>query len=206
MDPPVGTEFNIGSGTSRRPCTLRNGLYRGGYIEFSPRTKSTLDFDHATAGLKRISALGDLCYYYTKSDLIRETDFSSPAAATVILKRYVASHWMVLLQNSSDLLRKYEYAYHRASNSTNLRSSSIQNSLHDAQYLQDRIATWCDQLDRSIMQFKASGTLGNFPGQSRINKEDEDDFIDILRQFHQLKQKVQTVISSMVGLLSIVVS
>lgn len=195
LDPPVGKRFVVGSGTKEE---LKNSPYRGGYVDFSPP-----NFDNPTGGPERTRALDDLCYYYTKSNLIQEIDLSSPAAATVVLKRYVASHWMVLLQYSIDLLQKYECTYHRAPRIGHLHSPSIGNCLADVQYLNDRVAGWCENVKLSIIQFKASGTLGNFPKQQE-NDPDDDDFNQILQQLDGLKQKVQTVISSMSGLLTIV--
>jgi CorA-like Mg2+ transporter protein len=197
----VGEKFYMGCGQNRKACTLQNKLYRGGYIDFSRRAKSA---PKIITGPKRGSALEDLVYYYTHSQLTHEIDYTSPLAVTTVLKRYVASHWMILAQYGLDLMYKYEYTYHRAENFASLSTSLIQNSLLDVQHLNDRIANWCEFVNVSINQFKATGTLGNFPGQSMNEIEQEDDFIQILRQLKDLKQRVQTVISSMAGVISIV--
>jgi hypothetical protein len=192
----------VGSGTNQTRRFLRNHLYRGGYVDFSRPVKSTFEFDKAVAGPERNNALDDLCYYMVHSQLTKDLDFSSPAAATIFLKRYVASHWMVLLQYSHDLLHKYEHTYHRAK-FVGLSSSSMENCWSDVQYLNDRTAGWCEQIDYAIRQFTASKTLGDFPGQPK-NDIYEEDFIQIYRQLQGLKQRIQTVISSVSGLLSIV--
>lgn len=122
---------------------------------------------------------------------------------TGVLKRYVASHWTIQLQYSLDLLLKYENSYHRACFFASVSSTLIQNSLRDVQHLNDRVAGWCEQVDRSINQFKASGTSGSFPGQAG-NEPTEDDFVHILHQLRELGLRVQTVITSMTGLISII--
>jgi hypothetical protein len=198
LDPPVGTQFYVGNNEDQVHM-LENKLYRGGFVDFAP-----FDFDNATDGPKRASALEDLCYYYKKPALIREVDFSSPEAATVFLKRYVASHWMVLLQYNLDLLHKYENTYHRAPRIELLSSSAIGNCWAGVQYLNDRVAGWCEQVDFSITQLRASGTLGNFHKQQKNDPEKEDDFVQISQQLRELKKRVETVIASMTGLLSIV--
>ncbi|KIX07567.1 uncharacterized protein Z518_02220 [Rhinocladiella mackenziei CBS 650.93] len=204
VDPPVGDQFYVGVENSNLPSTLRNRLYRGGYVDFSPPVHGDISsYNAANAGPTRASALEDLIYYYTKSQLAQSTDYSSPNAVTGVLKQYVASHWMILLQYSLDLLLKYENTYHRACFFASLSSSLIQTALRDVQHLNDRVAGWCEQVDRSLKQFKASDTLGSFPGQKR-NETSEDDFIHILHQLRELRQRVQTVITSMAGLISII--
>lgn len=204
LDPPVGDKFYVGVENNTRPCTLKNQLYRGGYVDFCPPVQGDFDYDLvAHAGPQRNTALDDLIYYYTRSELASMTDFTSPTAVTGVLKRYVASHWTIQLQYSLDLLLKYENSYHRACFFASVSSTLIQNSLRDVQHLNDRVAGWCEQVDRSLNQFKASSTLGSFPGQIE-NDPQEDDFVHILHQLRELGQRVQTVITSMTGLVSII--
>ncbi|ETI28964.1 hypothetical protein G647_01416 [Cladophialophora carrionii CBS 160.54] len=202
LDPPIGDQFYVG--LEKRQCTLRSVLYRGGYIDFSPLRQDSLALDHAArAGPRRESALEDLIYYYTQAEPPGVAGYDSPETVTGVLKRYVASHWMIQLRYSLDLLVKYENTYHRACFFASVSSTLIQNSLRDVQHLNDRVAGWREQVDRSISQFKASGTLGSFPGQA-ANDPSEDDFTHILHDLRELRGRVQAVISSMTGLVSII--
>jgi hypothetical protein len=164
LDPPVGMEFYVGNNKGQ-VHTLENEPYRGGFVDFAPFDFAPFDFDNATHGPEKASALEDLCYYYKKSALTQEVDLSSPEAATVFLKLYVASHWMVLLKYNVDLLHKYENTYHRAPRIEYLSSSAIGNCWTGIRHLNDRVAGWCGQVDFSIIQLRASGTLANFHKQ-----------------------------------------
>ena len=202
LDPPTGDQFYIG--VEKRPCTLSSTLYRSGYVDFSPLPyKSLVLSDGAHGGPTRRSALEDLIYYYTFVEPPGKACYDSPVAVAGILKRYIASHWMLQLRYSLDLLVKYENTYHRACFFANLSSTLIQNSLRDVQHLNDRVAGWCEQVDRSLGQFKASGTMGSFPGQ-KTNDPIEDDFTHMLHELRELRARVQTVITSMTGLVSII--
>ena len=187
LDPPVGDHFFDGSGINQTRRFLPNRLYRGGYVDFPPPVKSNLEFDNSIAGPKRKNALDDLCYYIVHSKLTTELDFSSPAAVTTFLKPYVASHWMVLLQYSLDLLCKYEHTYH-GTKLVDLSSSSLENCWSDVQYLNDRTASWCHQIEDLIRQFTASKTLGDFPGQPKNDTNDED-FVQIIPPIAEFEAK-----------------
>jgi hypothetical protein len=202
LDPPVGSRFLVGAG--KTPRIMHSSLYRGGYVDFHP-TPTSLQVEEAATSpqLTRESALDDLLYYYTTAEPPSTHDYTSPVTISGVLKRYVASHWMVQLQYSLDLLLKYENTYHRACFFASVSSTLIQNALRDVQHLNDRVACWCDQVDRSIDQFKACGTLGSFPGQPG-NDEAQDDFSHLLHQLQRLNARAQTVIASMTGLISII--
>ena len=202
LDPSVGDHFLVGSGINQMRRFLPNRLYGGGYVDFSPPVKTILELANEIARPERNNAFDDLCYYMVHSELTRGLNFSSPAAATTLLKRYVASHWMLLLQYSLDLLLKYEHTYYRTK-FVDISSSSMENCWRDVPYLNARVAGWCEQIDHSIRQFTASKTLGDFPAQSK-NDINEEDFVQIYRQFQNLKQRVQIVVSSVSGLISIV--
>jgi hypothetical protein len=202
LDPPVGNRFLVGP--AKTPRTMHSSLYRGGYVDFHPAPTNRLVEEVTNSPqLTRESALDDLLYYYTTAEPPTTYDYTSPVAISGALKRYVASHWMVQLQYSLDLLLKYENTYHRACFFASVSSTLIQNALRDVQHLNDRVACWCDQVDRSIDQFKASRTLGSFPGQSG-NDEAQDDFSHLLHQLQRLNARAQTVIASMTGLISII--
>jgi hypothetical protein len=202
LDPPVGEYFYMGSGSKRRLRFMPNNPYRGGFVDFSPLVKSTLGFDNATAGPGRVSALDDLCYYWTHSELAHDLDFNTPAAATVFLKRYIASHWMVLLQYSHDLLHRHEYTVNRTSKVTDISASALEHCWTGVQYLNNRTSGWCEHVDSSIHQFTITGTLGDFPGELGNNTA-EDDFIQLSHGLRGLKEEIKTVTSSITGLLSI---
>jgi CorA-like Mg2+ transporter protein len=202
LDPPVGEYFYMGSGSKRKLRFMPSTPYRGGFVDFSPLVKSTLEFDNATAGPERVNALDDLCYYWTQSELARVLDFNTPAAATVFLKRYIASHWMVLLQYSHDLLHRHEHTVNRASNVTDISASALENCWAGVQHLNNRTSAWCEHVDSSIHQFTITGTLGDLPGELG-NNTDEDDFIQLSHGLRELKEEIKTVISSITGLLSI---
>lgn len=130
-------------------------------------------------------------------------DFTSPLAATVLLKRYMASHWIVLLQYIVGLQKTREYYLHRAARFANLSAASLEQCWSGVQYLNDRTANYCEQLEYALHQFAICGAEGNFPQQPNNNLA-EDDFIHISSQFHSLKMRIETVISSMTGIISII--
>lgn len=202
LDPPVGEYFYMGSGSKRKPRFMPSSPYRGGFVDFSLQVKSTLEFDNVTAGPERVSALDDLCYYWTHSELAHDLDFNTPAAATIFLKRYIASHWMVLLQYSYDLLHRHEYTVNRASKVTDISASALEHCWTGVQYLNNRTSGWCEHIDSSIHQFTITGTLGDFPGEPENNTA-EDDFIQLSHGLRGLKEEIKTVTSSITGLLSI---
>jgi hypothetical protein len=202
LDPPVGEYFYMGSGSKRKLRFTPSRPYRGGFVDFSPLVKSTLEFDNATTGPERVSALDDLCYYWTHSELTHDLNFNTPAAATVFLKRYIASHWMVLLQYSHDLLHRHQYTVNRASNVTDISASALEHCWTGVQYLNNRTSGWCEHVDSSIHQFTITRTLGDFPGKLENNTA-EDDFIQLSHGLHGLKEEITTVTSSITGLLSI---
>jgi hypothetical protein len=199
LDPPVGEYFYMGSGPER---LMTSSPYRGGFVDFSPLVKSTREFDNATTGPKRVSALDDLCHYWTNSELAHDLDFNTPAAATIFLKRYIASHWMVLLQYSHDLLRRHEYTVNRASKVTDISASKLEHCWTGVQYLNNRASGWCEHVDSSIHQFTITGTLGDFLGELGNNTA-QDDFIQLSHGLRGLKEEIKTVTSSITGLLSI---
>jgi CorA-like Mg2+ transporter protein len=202
LDPPVGEYFYMGSGAKRKLRFMPSSPYRGGFVDFSPQVKSTLEFDNVTAGPERVSALDDLCYYWTHSELAHGLNFDTPAAATIFLKRYVASHWMVLLQYSHDLLHRHEHTVNRASKVTDISASALEHCWTGVQYLNNRTSGWYEYIDSSIHQFTITGTLGDFPGEPENNTA-EDDFIRLGHGLRGLKEEIKTVTSSITGLLSI---
>jgi hypothetical protein len=202
LDPPVGEYFYVGNGSKRKIQLMPSRPYRGGFVDFSPLVKSTLEFDNATDGPQRVSALDDLCYYWTHSELVHDLSFNVPAAATVFLKRYIASHWMVLLQYSHDLLHRHEHTVNRASKVTDISSSALEHCWTGVQHLNNRTSGWCEHIDSSIHQFIITGTLGDLPGELG-NHTAEDDFIQLSHGLRGLKEEIKTVTSSITGLLSI---
>jgi hypothetical protein len=202
LDPPVGERFYMGSGSKRKLRSMPSSPYRGGFVDFSPLVKSTLEFDDATTGPGRVSALDDLCYYWSHSELVHDLSFNVPAAATVFLKRYIASHWMVLLQYSHDLLHRHEHTVNRASKVTDISSSALEHCWTGVQHLNNRTSGWCEHVNSSIHQFTITGTLGDLPGELG-NNTDEDDFIQLSHGLRGLKEEIKDVTSSITGLLNI---
>jgi hypothetical protein len=158
---------------------------------------------HTAVGPERISAFDDLCFYWTQSALTRHLDLTSPTTAAIYLKRYVAAQWMVLCQYHHDLHVKHEFQFHRHDKLVQLSPSTLEQEWSDVQCLNTRCGNFVEQVESSICQFSGSGTLGDYPGQA-TNNIAEEDFIDVSRRLSGSKKRVESLASSMTGLLNII--
>jgi hypothetical protein len=197
----MGDEFYDGNGRTRKRRFISNTLYRGGFVDFSPQVNSSSEFDTAV-GPGKISALDDLCYYWTNAGLTNDLDFTSPTAATTFLKRYVASHWTALLQYNMDVHHRHKYTIYRAAKITDISTSKLEQCWSTTESLNNRVACWVEQIDSSIQQLRATGTLGDFPGQHK-NISAEDDFLRLSLEFQEFKRRVEALVTSLTSLLSI---
>lgn len=201
LDPQVGEKFYVGNGPQREEVSIPNSPYRGGYVDFS--VADTITANPTTGGPRRISAFDDLCYYWAQSDLTRQLDFTSPTAAAIYLKRYVAAQWMVLCQYNHDLLVKQEFQCHRHDKLVHLSPTSMEQAWSNVQALNTRCASFIEHVESSICQFAASRTLGDFPGQGTNNTAQED-FVDVSRLLLGTKKRMEILASSMTGLVNII--
>jgi len=74
----------------------------------------------------------------------------------------LASHRMVLLQYSYDLLHRHENTVNRASKVTDISASALEHCWTGVQYLNNLTSGWGEHVDSSIQQFTITGTLGHF--------------------------------------------
>ena len=135
LDPPVGETFYVGNGSRRKLCYMPNTPHRGGYVDFSKPVFPKSEVDTVVTGPGRVSALDDLCFYWSRPDLVGQFDFSSPVSGALLLKRYVAAHWMALGQYHHESLMKDEFRFKRRNKLVELSPSTLEQEWSDVQGL-----------------------------------------------------------------------
>ena len=173
---------------------MDSNLYQGGYVDFAPCPGT---------GPQRTSAFDDLCYYWMLPGQQLQDEDDCLTSVVRILKTFVASHWMLSLRYFDRISRDLDFGISRAEDLSDL--AWLERCWSDAHSWNARLA----DSNEGISLLKSCLDLEG-PALRFLSIKDADDWDKdlkyISRRYGDVKKRMEYLISSMTGLISIVES
>ncbi|KFY82568.1 hypothetical protein V500_10459 [Pseudogymnoascus sp. VKM F-4518 (FW-2643)] len=206
VDPPIGANIYVHNAMGSSPIPLSIDVqwpYQGGYTDFN-----TLNYKTTTSynDPPRTSLYDDLIYYHLQDQAIRPTKVEE---APLLLKRILAGHWMtsVAYIETSVSILEIAVAQSRENNSDDGASTPPYRGLKWLEEQLFHIYGWKRKVSR-YLDWSACNLLElNISEADYVDLESEEkDWVFIKYRLDLYEKRSRDVVSSAVGLLSLVES
>ena len=179
--------------------------YQGGYVDFTPHSYSTKELlEAANYGPRRVSPFDDLIFYFTQQHGFE----NRPDLPALILKKMVASHYMVLIEYVKYIVSDTERVLRRRGEQLNKSDKSqvlqlAESSWNDTFIWSRRVSEYCEHIEAAMDNLGIDPSNIDTGNVRRDWDNWADDYKCIYRRMRDLKMRITDLISSVNGLIGI---
>ena len=201
-DPPIGEDFSVGLGTNRRLCRILSMPFQSGYVDFCPC--EDVEFGQlpaaATTGPSRRSSLDDICCYLQHSPLGTSVRLADVGYSAFLLRRIVASNWLLLFEYFKCFLGKMETGL--SERGELVGTEWLEQGWSEIHNWRRRCFEFREHIDTTLQNLSIP-ISGQYCPRRDGQDEDGEDFLYIYRRMQDLKERTEALSASLTSLISI---